>query len=347
MRKLRVIVMVHEELIPPDTIEGVSDKEMAPWKTEYDVITALDELGHDVMPVGVADDPAEIDRAIHEHKPHVVFNLLEEFHGLGAYVPYVLGYLELMRQPYTGCNPHGLGLTRNKALMKKLLRFHRVPSPPFTVFQPGRVVRRPSPLSFPLIVKSTTEHGSVGITHASIVDDDDKLRERVLYVHEQFHTPAIAEEYIDGREIYVGVIGNRRLKTFPLWEMDFGKIPEGAPKIATEKVKWDLSYQERSAISTRAAADLPPGVETKIKNLSKRAYRLLGQSGYGRMDFRLSPEGKVYLLESNPNPQLAYGEDFAESAHAVGVEYLELIQRILVLGMNYLPMWKEHEQRTG
>jgi len=108
MKKLRVIAIMHEDLIPPDTIEGLTDKEMAPWKTEYDVLTAIEELGHDVMPVGVAADPAAIDHAVHEHRPHVVFNLLEEFHGLGAYVPYVLGYLELMRQPYTGCNPHGL-----------------------------------------------------------------------------------------------------------------------------------------------------------------------------------------------------------------------------------------------
>jgi len=347
MKKLRVIVLVHEDLIPPDTIEGVSDKEMAPWKTEFDVITALGELGHEVRPVGVSSDPTVIDRGLNEHRPHVVFNLLEEFHGLGAYVPYVLGYLELLRQPYTGCNPHGLAMTRNKALMKTILRYHDVPTPPFALFQPGTPIRRPAHLEFPLIVKSTTEHGSVGIAQASIVCDERKLRERVTFVHEQLHTDAIVEAYVEGWEMYVGIMGNRRLQTFPIWEMDFGNVPAGAPRIATEKVKWDLGYQERRAIKTCAAVDLPRGVESRIKKLTKRAYRLLGQSGYARMDFRVAPDGSVFLLESNPNPQLAYGEDFAESADADGVDYLDILQRILRLGLSYVPPWMEHERLTG
>jgi D-alanine-D-alanine ligase len=346
MKKLRIIVLVHEDLIPPPSIEGVSDKEMAPWKTEYDVITALEELGHEVAPLGVAHDPFVIQRAIEEFKPQVVFNLLEEFHGLGSYVPHVLGFLELMRQPYTGCNPHGMSLTRNKALMKKILRFHRVPTPPFAVFQPGRSIRRPRQLEFPLIVKSTTEHGSVGIAQKSIVYDDQSMHDRVIYVHEQLHTEAIVEEYVDGREIYVGVIGNHRLQNFPLWEMDFSGIPEGAPKIATEKVKWDLGYQVRTGIKTHKAGELPDGLESRITKLSKRVYRLLGQTGYARMDLRVTPDGKAYVLESNPNPQLAYGEDFAESAHLAGLDYLKLIQRIVTLGLNYVQPWKDYETLT-
>jgi len=340
MRPTRILVLMHEDFVPPDSIEGLSDKEMAPWKTEFDVVTTLKELGHDARPLGVATELGTIRDAVLGWKPRIVVNLLEEFHGHGVYVPYVLGYLELLRQPYTGCNPHALILTHSKAMTKKILRYHRVPAPDFAMFPRNRRVRRPKRLDFPLIVKSATAHGSVGIAQASIVHDDEKLNERVQFVHDRLLTDAIAEEYIDGRELYVGVIGNHRLQTLPIWEMKFNKLSDGAPPIATEKVKWDLDYQEKVGVTTDAAANLSDGTAEHIRRLSKRIYRLLGLSGYARIDFRLTEEGKVYLLEANPNPQLAYGEDFAESAHAQGIPYEKLIDRILHLGMRYKAEWK-------
>jgi len=343
MKKLRIFVLMHKDLVPPEGADGPSDRQIPPWQTEHDVCATLTALGHEVQPLGVADDPGVIRDAVINGKPNVIFNLLEEFHGLGMYVPFVLGYLELMRQPYTGCNPGALLLTRNKALMKKLLRFHRVPTPNFMLVPVGRAVRRPATLPFPLIVKSTTEHGSVGISQASVVHDDEKLRERVSFIHETLPSDAIVEEFVDGREVYVGLIGNQRLETFPLWEMDFGNLPDGSARIATEKVKWDVGYQNRTGIRTHAAANLPDGAAERIVTLAKRAYKLFGQTGYSRMDFRVTESGKVYLLESNPNPHLAITEDFAESAKAVGVEYPQLLQRILQLGLSYLPGWKDAE----
>jgi D-alanine-D-alanine ligase len=340
MRKLRVSVLMHEDFVPPETAEGLSLKQMAPWKTEYDVLASLEELGHAVEPLGVTDDLGTIRRALTETKPHIVFNVLEEFHGLGSYVPYVLGYLELIRQPYTGCNPYGLMLSRNKALSKQILKHHRVRVPDFVLLLRGRTVRRPRRLSFPLFVKSTTEHGSVGIAQASIVWDDAQLQERVAFIHEQIGTDAIAEQYIDGREFYVGVIGNHRLQVFPVWEMVFEGLPEGAPRIATAKVKWDLDYQESAGITTRAVRDLPTDVEHRIRHICKRVYRLLAHTGYARMDLRYTPEGKIFLLESNANPDIQYGEDFAESAEAAGIGYEMLIQRILNLGMRYAAEWQ-------
>jgi D-alanine-D-alanine ligase len=191
-----------------------------------------------------------------------------------------------------------------------------------------------------LLVKSTTEEASRGISQASVVTSDDKLRDRVAFVHDQVKTDALVEEYIEGRELYVGVMGNQRLQTFPVWEMLFTKMPDNAAHIATAKVKWDIEYQKKHGIGTEAAKNLPDGLDTKLASLCKRIYRILEMSGYGRMDFRLSPEGKVYLLEANPNPNLAYGEDFAESAEQIGISYEMLLQRIINLGLRYGAPWQ-------
>ncbi|MFQ5430630.1 MAG: D-alanine--D-alanine ligase, partial [Phycisphaerae bacterium] len=143
------------------------------------------------------------------------------------------------------------------------------------------------------------------------------------------------EQFIEGRELYVGVIGNERLRTLPVWEMIFDNLPEGAPRIATSKIKWDAKYQKKVGLKTHAAKDIPDGVTDRIMRVCKRAYRALGQSGYARMDLRLTENNEIYLLESNPNPQLAYDEDFAESAHAVGIDFEQLLERIIRLGLNY------------
>jgi len=333
MKKLRVLLLVDEAHIPPDSIDRLSEREITPIKAAYDVTQALRSLGHEVRPLGVGSELGAIRDAILDFQPDIAFNLLEEFGGLGTCVPYLLGYLELINQAYTGCNPRGLVLAENKALAKKILRHHRIAVPDFCTFPRGRRIRRPARLKFPLIVKSVTDHGSVGISQASLVHDDKKLAERVEFVHEQVRTDAIAEEYIEGRELYLGILGNQRLETFALWEMVFENLAEGAAPIATEKAKWDSSYQARSGIQTRAAADLPEGAADRIARLCKRAYRLLEQTGYARMDLRLAPDGRVCFLESNPNPDLDETDTFARSAKQSGVAYEALIGRILKLGL--------------
>jgi D-alanine-D-alanine ligase len=341
MKRLRVLVLMHEDLVPPESIEGLSDKEIAPWKAEYDVTSGLEALGHQVRPLGMSDDLGVVRRAILDWKPHIAFNLLEEFHGVAVYDQHVVSYLELMRQPYTGCNPRGLMLAHDKALSKKILTYHRVWTPKFSVFPLKKAVKRPRRLAFPLVVKSVSEDASLGISQASIVTSDEKLVDRVRFIHEQVRSDAIVEEYVEGRELYVGVIGNQRLQTFPVWEMVFSKMPEAMPHIATAKVKWDPEYQKKYGIATRAAQDLSRGVEESIARLSKRVYRLLSQSGYARMDLRLAPDGRIYVLEANPNPNLEYGEDLAESAHTAGVSYEALLQRILNLGLRYSAVWSD------
>ncbi|MBN2583991.1 MAG: D-alanine--D-alanine ligase [Planctomycetes bacterium] len=335
MKKLRVAVLMHQDLVPPEKVDDQDAKNAAPWRTEYDVLATLHNMAHEAWPVGIGDTLDPLRKTLDEQKPHIVFNLLEEFRGSRVYAPYVLGYLDLIGQAYTGCNPRGMILSHSKALANRILRSHRVRVPDFGLFERDRRIRRPRRLAFPLLVKSATEHGSVGISQASIVHDDDQLRERVELVHAQLGTDAVAEQYIEGREFYVGVIGNRRLDTFPIWELTFENLPDNAPNIATAKVKWDFQYQKARGVMTREAKDLPPQLRSHILRTCRRAYRALGQSGYARMDFRQSSDGEIYLLECNHNPQLAYGEDFAESAEAGGINYQRLLQRILNLGLRY------------
>lgn len=336
-RKLRVIVLAHEDLIPPDTLDGVEDKEKEEWRTEYDVISTLRAMGHEVWPVGVRSELGVIGQAIQEHQPHVAFNLLEEFDGYPMFDQHVVSHLELHKQKYTGCNPRGLTLARDKALTKKVLAYHRIHVPRFAVFPPNRKIEPPKRLKYPLFVKSLSDEGSVGISQASVVRDDEKLRERVEFIHRQNQTPALAEEFVEGREIYVGVIGNQKLQAYTPWELAMENLPEGAPVIATGKAKWDVEYQKKIGLKT-GPAPLEPAVEKEFERLSKRIYRILGLSGYARIDYRLSEGGRVYVLEVNPNPQIAHNEDFADSAEHCGVKYDALLQKILTLGMSYDPM---------
>lgn len=328
---------MRDDLIPPDTLDGVENKEKEPWRTEYDVVSTLRRMGHEVRPVGVRSDLGVIREAVEDYKPHVAFNLLEEFDGYPLFDQHVVSYLELIKQKYTGCNPRGLTLTHDKALANKILAYHRIHVPHHAVFPINRNVRRPNRLKFPLFVKSVSDEGSVGIAQASLVRDDEKLKERVNFIHRQNETAAIAEEYIGGREVYVGVIGNQRLQAYTPWELVMTNLPDGAPNIATDKVKWDVAYQKKMGVGTQPAAVEEP-TRKEFERLSKRVYRILGLSGYARIDYRLTEQGQIYLLEVNPNPQIAHKEDFADSAEHCGMTYEALLQKILTLGMSYDPI---------
>lgn len=325
-------MLTMEEHVPPDSTKGLRDHEIGAWKTEYDVRVTLEEQGHDVTLMGIDGEFEQIQQAIRHLRPHIVFNLLEKFDGTEEFVPYVLGYLELIGQSYTGCGPLGMMFSNDKARQRKILRHHRIAVPDFTIMRRRRRVRRPPRLEFPLIVKSLTEHGSAGIAQASVVSSDEALAERVAYIHDSRGADAIVEQFIEGRELYVGLLGNERLTALPIWELSFRKLREGAPQIATERLKWDTRYQQRVGVKT-GLADLGAGEIQAIQRLCKRAYRVLEQTGYARMDLRMDETGRVFLIESNPNPQLSYGEDFAEAALASGLDYAALLDRIIRLGI--------------
>ncbi len=343
MKQLRALVIVHSTLVPPSSLEGATAKEIEEWRTEYDVISHLKGAGHEVRTIGISDSLSELRQAILDWRPDIVFNLLEEFDGIGTYDQHVVAFLELMRQPYTGCNPRGMLLSRDKVLSKQLLSYHRIPTPQFLVFPRGKKLRVPRKIRYPLFVKSATEDASLGIAHASVVADERQLIERIAFIHEQIHSDALVEEYIEGRELYVGVLGNDRLKVLPAWEMSFGSLPENLPAIATRKVKWDRRYQEKYGITTAAAADLPEGTAVRLEQLCKRIFRALHLTGYARMDFRLRGDGSLFVLEANANPNLSADEDFAQSARPAGLDYLGLLHRIVQLGESYPAAWRALE----
>ena len=334
LKRKRVVVLMHEDLIPPEDISGIADQEVVPFATEYDVVTAMTWLGHEVIKLGVHDELAPLRRALKEIKPHVVFNLLEEFHGEAVFDQHVVSYLELQRAAYTGCNPRGLVLGRDKALTKKILHYHRIRCPRFFVFPMGRKVRRPKRMEFPLIVKSLVEEGSTGISEASVVHNDEKLAERVQFIHRTVGTDAIVEEFIDGREVYAGVMGNHRLTVLPPWELQIENLRSDAPRIATRRVKFDIDFQEKRGVQIGPANFDDPGLLARYEAVAKRIYRVLGLSGYARIDFRLTPKGELYFLEANPNPDIARGEEFSSAAKAVGLDYEPLLQKILNLGIS-------------
>lgn len=335
MRKQRILMLVQESHVPPTSIEGLSDAQVRVFKADYDVAAGFEEIGHDIRILGVHDVLDPIRAEVRSWKPHVVFNLLEEFANEPAFVPHVLGYLELLRQPYTGCNPVGFMFSNDKARQRRILRHHRIASPDFFVARRGRTVKRPKSFTFPLIVKSLTSHGSTGISQSSVVRDDATMVERIAYVHDSLATDSIVEEFVEGRELYVGVLGNNRLETFPPWELRLENLPEGAPFLATEKVKWDRKYQKSAGVHTGLAKDLSDETKARFARIARRAYRALEQSGYARMDFRMNKDGRIFLIESNPNPDLSFGEDFSESAEHAGIAYPALLQRIVNLGRRW------------
>ena len=333
-KKYRVLVLVHKDLVPK---EDVPSAEVNPeWRMEWDVVTTLRKRGHELLVIGVHDDLTPIRQAIEEFKPVIVFNLMEAFADIGVFDQNVVSYLELLRVPYTGCNPRGLTLSRDKALARKLLAYHRIPSPDFTVVPLNRKPVLSKRLTYPMIVKSLTYESSIGISQASVVANEEQLVKRVKYIHDTILTPAIIEQFIDGRELYVGVMGNHRLRVFPVWEMSFAKMSDNNWRIATERVKWSVKYQKRHGIDT-AEAELDPALATRVQHLAKRTYRALDLCGYARIDFRMDQNGKAYVIEANANPQLAQEEDFAQSAKQAKMSYPRLLERIMALGMQWLP----------
>lgn len=337
MKKLRVMVLAHTNVIPPEGIEDRDDPRIKDCKTEFDVKHALLNLGHEVKMVGVDDDLSPIRETIENWQPDIAYNMMEAFAENGALDYYIVSYLDMLGIPYTGCNPRGLLLSRDKSLSKKLLSYHRIRVPKFFVFPRNKKInlRKLESLPYPLIVKSTIEEGSVGISQASYVTNAQELKDRVEQLFTMAEGNAIAEEYIAGRELYVTVIGNKRLQVFPIRELVFDNVDKDAPRIATYSVKWNDKYREKWGIDYIFVRNLPAGMAEKIEKLCKRVYRILDLNGYARMDLRLTAEGKLYVIEANPNAGIAYDEDVAFSAERAGLSYEQLIQRIVNLGLRY------------
>ena len=302
------------------------------WETEADIIAALKALDIPFDVLGVFDDTEILSQKIRQYRPFFIFNLVERFRGRSELDRDVASLFQLMDLPFTGCGPTGLTLCKNKALSKEILSFHRIRTPQFVRLPRKKPIRRPRRLKFPIFVKPLKEEASMGIAQASFVENDDQFTERVRFIHDQMDQCAIAEEYIEGRELYVSLLGNKKLQVFPVREIKFMQVPEDEPKFASYKAKWDEAYRERWGIRNQFAGPLPNGTWPKIQKFCKKIYRLLSIRGYARLDLRLTPEGEIVFLEANPNPILSKEEDFAESAMKAGLTYPGLIEQIMNLG---------------
>jgi len=328
-RRKKITVLVDAATVPPEdpNFEVLPEDQ----STEYHVIETLRELGYRVSVVGVHDDLHTVIDGLEQHDPHVVFNLTEQFAGIRSMDKNIAGLLEMLQVPFTGSGPEGLMLCRDKRLCKQLLARHKIRVPSFLSLPVDRRGRIPRGTRFPLVVKPAMEDGSEGISNASVVWDADALRERAAFVHEHWSQDAIAEEYIPGRELYVSVLGNQRLTVLPIRECVF-HVEGDRPFLATYHVKWNEDYQQRWGIEF-GFADLDPETTRRIGQVCKKVYRVLQIRDYGRIDLRLTPEGRLVILEANPNPGLAYGEEVAESAERAGISYTDLIDRIVRMAL--------------
>ena len=305
------------------------------WENEAHIMNTLRKLGHEVKPLGIHDDIQPLLREVRDNPPNVVFNMSEAFDKDRRFEPHIASLLELLKLPYTGAGPEALRICKDKGLTKKILSYHRLHVPKFVIARKAQPLRALKKFEFPAFIKPLELEASEGISQVSFAENEKDALERVKYINEKLNADAIIEEYIEGRELYVGVIGNERLTVFPPRELFFREVPEGEPKFATYQAKWNDAYRKKWGIASGSAEPLPEGVEGRLVETCKKIYRLLQLKGYGRIDLRLRPNGDLVFIEANPNPTIAMDDDFAQAAAQGGLDYQALVGKILSLsGVN-------------
>ena len=324
-KKLKVLALF--DAIRPTTIDQDLSAEMKTedWKTEANVLAALGELGYTTEHLAIFDNLDLLRQKLETFAPDVIFNLADQFKNNRGFDQNIASLLEMQGVPFTGCGATGLVLCKHKGTSKKILGYHHIHVPNFVVIPRGQRIARLKRPKFPLLVKPVKEEASYGISQASFVTSDEQFRERVAFIHEKHDADVIAEEYIEGREFYVSVMGNLKLTVFPMRELVFGEVPPNEPKIATYKAKWDEEYRKRWGLQNQFPEGLEPALVAQIEETCKRIYRLLTIEGYARIDLRLTAANEIYFIEANPNPILAADEDFALSALPVLIPVFGLI----------------------
>ncbi|MBU0506258.1 ATP-grasp domain-containing protein [bacterium] len=301
------------------------------WSAEKTILKTLKDLGHNVSILGLYNKIEPLLEEVVENKPDVIFNQADVFKGETHFDKNIASILELFEIPYTGASPANLMICNNKALSKKILSYHRIKVPQFYTFYKNRKFKHIKKLKLPCVVKPLSEEASRGISQASVVDNETALIERVKFIHENLGHDAIAEEYIDGREFYVSIIGNKRIQALPLREMYFGDMPEDEPRIATYKAKWDEKYRKKWKLLNRSVTNLSPELTKKAQDVCKRAYKALNMRCYARMDIRITPDDIIYIIEPNANPNLQPLDEFARAAGKANITYDKLVNKLLKL----------------
>ena len=324
------IAVIFDSLHPEwEDAEYKREIEQKVEEAEYDVARALLAAGHDVLMIGIGDDVAPLLARLGAFQPKLVFNGCEGFRKNARHEYAIAALLDMYGYRYTGSSPTALLVARNKSLTKKILAYHGIRVPAFAEFHEGDRLVRPSELRFPLIVKPLLEDASVGIAQASVVEDDQSLTERVEFIHGKYHQAAIVEELVEGREVYVALIGNDNVEVLPLTEMTFGEPEMTEHRIATYKAKWDEEYRKRKKIRNVFAKGVSAALTQRIGEICSTAFHALWLQDYGRVDVRLAHDDEVYVLEVNPNPFIAAEHEMAEAAEKAGLKYNAFIQRIV------------------
>ena len=334
--KIAVLYDVWEEEEPPPEPppeKATHGKKRRAKKREKadreEVFDALQKLGHEPF-YQVLDGTEKTLVALARTDADLVFNLTESYAGDDTKDMNIAAYLDLLDRQYTGAGPHSLYLAQDKALAKKIFAFHGIKTPYFATSYRGKLDHSHD-ISFPLIVKPTSEDGSIGIDASSVVESVKELMEKIHYIHEEFDSPALIEEYIEGREIYAAVLGNENPEVLPMVELDLSKLPKGTPKIAGKEVKWDKETEAYKVTKSAVAEDLEESTVTRLSDTALSAYQALKLRDYGRIDMRLTKKGEVFVIEANPNPWLASTAEFAMAAKKAGRNYSQLIAEIVDL----------------
>ncbi len=293
-----------------------------------EVLEALRKNGYDAFFHELRDEAALLELA--RSKADLVFNMVEAFAGDDSKEAHVAAFLELLDLRYTGAGPEGLFLAQDKVAAKKIFDFHGIHTPRFAVSWRGRLDHIDD-LEFPLIVKPASEDGSVGIDGGSVVRNVKDMLERVALIEDRFDCPVLIEEYIEGREIYAGVLGNDKPNALPIVELDLSKLPEGMPRIAGKEVKWDRGSEAYEVTRSMAAQGLDAETTRRLQDTAVQVYTALKLRDYGRVDMRLAADGRIYVIEANPNPWLAPEAELAIAAGLAGRSYVELIGQIVEL----------------
>jgi D-alanine-D-alanine ligase len=320
---------------PPPPEKPAKSKSRTPRKRKKEkhdreeIFEALEKLGHEPA-YQVVDGRDQSLISLARGDADLYFNLTESYAGDDTKDMNIAAYLDLLDKPYTGAGPHALYLAQDKALAKKIFAFHSIRTPFFATSYKGKVDHAHD-VSFPLIVKPCSEDGSIGIDMGSVVESVKELMERIHYIHEEFDSPALIEEYIEGREIYAAVLGNENPEVLPMVELDLSKLPEGTPRIAGKEVKWDKDTEHYRVTKSAPAEDLDEKTTEKLSSTALAAYQALKLRDYGRIDMRLTPKGEVYVIEANPNPWLSSGAEFSMAARKAGRTYTQLIGEIIDL----------------
>lgn len=340
--KLKVAVLYdiwEEEPAPPEEVAEKAPKNGKNGKTKpkkskkklkedrEEIFEALEKLGHEPF-YQVLDGTKGSLNSLSRCGADLVFNLTESYGGDDTKDMNIAAYMDLIGIPYTGTGPRGLFLGQEKSIAKKLFQFHGVRTPIFATSYKG-MLDHSHDIGFPLIVKPIAEDGSIGIDGNSVVDSVKELMERIHYIHEEFDSPALIEEYIDGREIYAGVLGNVNPEVLPLIELDLSKLPVGTPRVACQDVKFDRETEAYKLTKSAPVEDLDEETVEKLTETARNAFSALKFRDYGRIDMRLNNKNEVYVIEANPNPWLASSQEFAMAAKKSGRTYTQLIGEIV------------------